>query len=205
MRVTRQTYWMTFTHRNIWLFTQSTALNRVLTVFNTNGVRKLSIIARYGKTLRFAAEKIFSTPVRKDTENGPSEKTIRTIPSVVSEERLKMTVHPKQATCGITYAALHMPRTTGNCPHDANKTGYSSHPAEANWGQRQARPHMPRITGNSPLRRTMGYSAHPTSVLLTVLAEPASVRLCNVIKNFPYRDDSTVSRFLCFSIRRLAA
>ena len=128
-----------------------------------------------------------------------------------------MTVHPKQATCGITYAALHMPRLTGNCPRDAkitgrsslpadaNKTGCSSHSAEANWGQRQARPHMPRSTGNSPIRRTMGCSAHPASVLLTVSAEPASVRLCNVIKNFPYRDDSTVSRFLCSSIRRLAA
>lgn len=196
---------MKFPHRYISLLTQSDALNRVFTDFTTNGLRELSIIAQYGKTLRFAAEKIFSTPVRKDTENGPSEKTIRTNPSVVSEERLKMSVHPKQATCGITYAALHMPRLTGNCPHDANKTGYSSHPAEANWGQRQARPHMPRITGNSPLRRTMGYSAHPTSVLLTVLAEPAPVRLCNVIKNILYRDDSTLSSFLCFSKRRLAA
>lgn len=196
---------MEFTHRYIWLFTQSTALNRVLTVFHTKGLQGVSIISEIGCISRFACRKKISTPVRKDTENGPSDKTIRTNPSVVSEERLKMTVHPKQAACRITYAALHMPRTTGNCPHDANNTGYSSHPAEANWGQRQARPHMPRITGNSPLRRTMGYSAHPTSVLLTVLAEPASVRLCNVIKNFPYRDDSTVSRFLCFSMRGLAA
>lgn len=208
---------MKFPHRYISLFTQSDVLYRVFTDVTTNGLCKLSIIAKIGKTLRFAARKIFSTPVRKDTENGPSEKTIRTNPSVVLEERLRMTVHPEQATCGITYAALHMPRLTGNCPRDAkttgrsslpadaNKTGCSSHSAEANWRQRQARPHMPRLTGNSPIRRTMGCSAHPASVLLTVSAEPAPVRLCNVYKNSPYRDDSTVSRFLCSSIRRFAA
>ena len=80
---------MKFSHLYIWLYTQSDALNRVFTDFTTNEVRKLSIIAEIGKTLRFAARKIFSTPVRKDTENGPSEKTIRTNPSVVSEERLR--------------------------------------------------------------------------------------------------------------------
>ena len=146
------------------------------------------------------------TPVRKDTNLvGPSEKIIPTIASVCFCEGLNKMVNLIQAKCGITSAALHMPRLTGNCPRDAkttghssppadaNKTGYSSYP-EANWGQRETRPHMPRITGNSPLRRTMGCSAHPASVLLTVLTEAASVRLCYVIRNINnlyVRDDST--------------
>lgn len=77
---------MKFLHRYIWLFTQSTALNRVLTVFNTKGLPIVSIIVEIGCISRFATEKKISTPVRKDTENGPSKKTIRTNRSVVLNE-----------------------------------------------------------------------------------------------------------------------
>ena len=136
----------------------------------------------------------FGSSVRKDTENGPSEKIIRTKPSVVFE--------------GCDELVNLDAKITGrsSCPADAKLTECSSHSGTANWGYRQARPYMLRGTGNSPQdANTTGYSSYPASALLTVFAEVASVRLCNVIKNIPYRDDSTVSRFLCSSIWRFAA
>lgn len=198
---------MNFTHRDISQHVFKLCSHKILCAKTPFRIHIYPFVSRNKQSFAtyrgcHAQKKCLPLSVRTPN-NGPSEKTRRT--NVSFFEWVKKMVDLQQATCGITYAALHMPRTTGNCPHDANKTGYSSHPAKATWGQRQARPHMPRITGNSPLRRTMGYSAHPTSVLLTVLAEPASVRLCNVNKNFPYRDDSTVSGFLCSSIRRFAA
>ena len=196
---------MDFTHRDI---RRRTFKHKILRPNTSKGIHNVSLRVQFLQTFtayRGLQVQNFSLPMSVRTPLLAALQKKLDAQMCLFFEWVKKMVDLQQATCGITYAALHMPRTTGNCPHDANKTGYSSHPAEANWGQRQARPHMPRITGNSPLRRTMGYSAHPTSVLLTVFAEPASVRLCNVIKNFPDRDDSTVCRFLCTSIRRLAA
>lgn len=64
------------------------AIHQMLSGFYTIGIYLVSEKSRYDKTLRFAAEKICLTPVRKDTNlDGPSRKTIRTNPSTVSEGR----------------------------------------------------------------------------------------------------------------------
>jgi hypothetical protein len=100
---------MNMTTHNTRLRVATTALHQILLGFYTYRIFTLSEKANFGKTLRFAPKKIFSTPVRKDTNLvDPSEKIIRTIPSVCFEEGDERMVYLTRLTtvADVTFSPL---------------------------------------------------------------------------------------------------
>ena len=106
----RHAFAMSMTTHYTRLRGAASSLHKIYGLFNSKGLYLVSEKASLGKTLRFAAKKFCLTPVRKDTNLvDPSEKIIRTIPSVCFEEGVKKMVYLTGQTilAAVTFSPHH--------------------------------------------------------------------------------------------------